>query len=99
MAVGAGWLVCALVSVVSVVIGHLLGGPDATTRAVLAAYGTMRFPALALLVASIVPNGRRAIPVVLAYVLTSAVVSAVYGVVMKALAGRSPSAHPAPAMA
>jgi BASS family bile acid:Na+ symporter len=80
----AGWLASLAVALMAVVIGHALGGPDRETRGVLAAFSSVRFPALALLLVSVIPQGRRLIPVVLAYVIASAVVVAAYGAVTAA---------------
>jgi BASS family bile acid:Na+ symporter len=76
-----GWLICAAVAAGAVVIGHLCGGPDPAERRVLAILSAMRFPGLALLIASVLPNGRTVIPVVLAYVLCSVVCLAIYGAI------------------
>jgi BASS family bile acid:Na+ symporter len=82
VAIGArAWLVAAAVALLSVTIGHLCGGGDRPQRRVLATFSAMRFPALALLIASILPRGRQMIPVVLAYVLCSFVFTAIYGAV------------------
>ena len=72
------WALCAAVALLSVTIGHLCGGADREERTVLATFSAMRFPALALLIASILPRGRQLIPVVLAYVLCSFVFTAIY---------------------
>lgn len=77
--VGArGWLVCAAIAMVAIVIGHLLGGPAPETRSVLALFSAVRFPGLALLFTQVLPRGERFVPVVLAYVIASAVLSGVY---------------------
>jgi BASS family bile acid:Na+ symporter len=81
-ALGAsGWLICAVVAATAVAVGHLCGGPDPLKRKVLVALSAVRFPGLALLIASVLPNGRQVIPVVLAYVLCSVVLLAIYGAV------------------
>jgi BASS family bile acid:Na+ symporter len=81
-AIGAqGWLICAAVAAGAVVVGHLCGGPDPSHRRVLATLSAVRFPGLALLVATVVPNGRTLIPVVLAYVLCSFASLAIYGAI------------------
>jgi BASS family bile acid:Na+ symporter len=68
---GRTWLTCAAVVLAEIVIGYLLGGPAVETRRVLASFSAMRFPALALLIASITPRAKELTPVILAYVLTS----------------------------
>jgi BASS family bile acid:Na+ symporter len=83
--VGVGavtWLACAAAAVGATVIGHLLGGREPGTRAVVAAASVMRFPALALALASVTRQGHRVLPVILAYVIASLVVLGVYGLVM-----------------
>jgi BASS family bile acid:Na+ symporter len=79
---GAGWLACALAALGAIVIGHALGGPEAGTRAVVAAASAMRFPALALVLATATRQGRRLIPVILAYVISALVLLGVYGLAM-----------------
>jgi predicted Na+-dependent transporter len=74
----SGWLACATVVIMALLIGHFAGGPDRETRAVLAEFSAIRFPALALLLATIVPAGTALIPVVLAYAICSALLVAVY---------------------
>jgi BASS family bile acid:Na+ symporter len=65
------WLTCVAVVLAEIVLGYLLGGPAQETRSVLASFSAMRFPALALLIASIAPRAKELTPVILAYVLTS----------------------------
>ena len=79
LGLGAGaWLCCAAVAAAAIAIGHLAGGPAGESRAVLASFSAIRFPALALLLASIVPRGTLLIPVVVAYLLCSLLLVAVY---------------------
>jgi BASS family bile acid:Na+ symporter len=100
MGVGiVGWLTSIAVAVMAVAVGHALGGPDRSTRAVLAAYSATRFPALALLLISMVPGGRRLLPTVLVYFLCSAVVVAGYGALLAARERRRHGPLPAPARA
>ena len=67
LAIGGGaWLTIAAVALLALVIGHLSGGHDREQRSVLAAFSVMRFPALALLIASILPRGRQLLPFILA---------------------------------
>ena len=47
-------------------------------RPALAAFSTLRFPGFALVILAAIPRGRELIPVVLAYVLTSTLLLAVY---------------------
>ena len=58
------------------------GRPDPGTRAVVAAASVMRFPALALALASVTRQAQRLIPVILVYVIAAFVVLAGYGLVM-----------------
>jgi bile acid:Na+ symporter, BASS family len=79
---GVGWLVAVAAAGGAVIIGHLLGGPDPGSRGVVAAAASMRFPALALVLAHAMPQGRRVIPVVLVYVIVAFVLMTVYGAVV-----------------
>jgi len=79
---GVGWLACALAALGAIVIGHLMGGSDPGTRGVVAAASVMRFPALALALASLTRQGRHLIPVVIAYVLVGFVLLTAYGLLM-----------------
>ena len=81
-----GFLACAGVALGAALIGHLLGGPDPGTRRAVVASSTMRFPGLALTLASVAPAQKKLVPVVIAYVLASAVVVTVYD---RLMAGRS----------
>jgi BASS family bile acid:Na+ symporter len=86
---GLRLLVLAAFSLLAVATGHLLGGPTEGTRRVLATFSGMRFPALALALASLSPVGQEVLPVVLAYLLFTALVLTVY-----ALLGRKlPAPH------
>ena len=62
----------------SVAAGHFLAGKGADTRMVLASFAAMRFPPLALLLAGLSQVKQQVLPVVLAYVVASALVLAVY---------------------
>ena len=77
-----GWLVAAAAALGAVIIGHLLGGPDPGTRGVVVAASAMRFPALALVLAAVMPRGHQVIPVIIVYVLLSFVIVMAYGAVM-----------------
>jgi BASS family bile acid:Na+ symporter len=80
--VGTGWLVAGAVAVGAVLIGHVLGGPDPGSRGVVAASASMRFPALALVLAHAMPHGQQLIPVVLVYVILAFLSMTVYGAVV-----------------
>ena len=83
MGLSAGaWFSCAAVAMAAIAIGHVAGGPAGETRAVLASFSAIRFPALALLLTSIVPRGALLIPVVVAYLICSALLVAVYRAAM-----------------
>ena len=79
---GVGWLVAFAVAAGAVIIGHLLGGPEPGSRGVVAAASAMRFPALALVLAHVMPQGQRVIPVVLVYVVAAVLATTIYGAVM-----------------
>jgi bile acid:Na+ symporter, BASS family len=79
---GVGWLVAAAVAVGAVVIGHVLGGPNRESRAVVAVASAMRFPALALVLAAALPRGHEVIPVILVYVLAAFVATTIYSAIM-----------------
>jgi BASS family bile acid:Na+ symporter len=80
---GQAWLLAAAVALLALAIGHLTGGADPGERSVLASFSVMRFPALALLIASILPRGRQLLPIVLAYTLCALVFTGIYGAVTK----------------
>jgi bile acid:Na+ symporter, BASS family len=82
-AVGAvGWIVAGVAALGAVIIGHLLGGPDPGTRGVVVAASAMRFPALALVLAAVMPRGHQVIPVIIVYVLLSFLILTAYGALM-----------------
>lgn len=72
------WLICLAIVVGEIALGHAFGSRDPPTRRMLVSFSAMRFPALALLLVSVAPRGRALIPVILAYVITSFVLVAVY---------------------
>jgi bile acid:Na+ symporter, BASS family len=74
----AGWFASGLAALGAVLIGHLFGGPHEETRGVVAVAAVMRFPALALVLAEALPQGKRVIPVVIVYVLAAFVAMTVY---------------------
>jgi bile acid:Na+ symporter, BASS family len=91
------WLVCVAIVLGEIAIGQLAGGPDPGTRRVLASFSAVRFPALALLLASLSPRGRAFIPIILAYILTSVVLVAIHDLVTtrmsRQLMPKEPSAN------
>jgi BASS family bile acid:Na+ symporter len=98
-ALGArAWLTCAAVALGAVAIGHLCGGRDAGQRRVLANFSTLRFPGLALLVASAAPLGKRVVPVVLAYVISGVVCLAIYDALTRGRKARVDRGVPAGAV-
>ena len=78
LALGTTWLLCLAIVAAEIAIGHFAGRKDPETRGMLVAFSAMRFPALALLIVAAAPRGREFIPVVLAYVLCSFVLVALY---------------------
>lgn len=97
--VGVGaraWLTSLLIAAVALGIGHALGGPTPVTRTVLAITSAIRFPALALLIVSLVPNGARFIPPILVFVISSGVLSAIYRAAMTRRQRTAPSGPHAP---
>jgi BASS family bile acid:Na+ symporter len=72
------WLACLVVAAGAVAAGHLLGGPRPATRSILAAASAMRFPALALLLASAAAQPARLTSVVLAYVICAVLAVSLY---------------------
>ncbi len=99
-ALGArAWITSAAIALWALAVGHLCGGPERSSRRGLALLSTMRFPGMALLIASITPLGRQVVPVVLSYVVASAVLMALYGVVTserRRPAGEAAPVVPAP---
>jgi BASS family bile acid:Na+ symporter len=83
-----GWIVAGVAALGAVIIGHLLGGPDPSTREVVVAASAMRFPALALVLAAAMPRGQQVLPVILVYVLLSLAIVTAYGAVMARRRGR-----------
>lgn len=92
LSIGAtGWLAGLLVASGSVLIGHLLGGPEPGSRATLAAASAMRFPALGLLLASVTAQPARLTAVVLAYVICAFVAVSLYELWLAVRRRRSPA--------
>jgi BASS family bile acid:Na+ symporter len=95
---GRGLLALMALAITAVLIGELLGGPEEGARPVLASFAAMRFPALAISLASLTAVGPALVPVVVAYLLVSAVILAVYSVATRTQASaphrRTPEVHP-----
>lgn len=89
----AAWLICAVTAACAILIGHLFGAGEREYRPTLAAFSVLRFPALAFLILAQIPEGKTLIPVVLAYLLTSALLLAIYAGVSTSRARRQ---RPAP---
>lgn len=89
---GATWLICAAIVIGEILLGHAFGSADKGTRGLLVAFSSMRFPALALLLASAAPRGKEFIPAILAYVLTSVILVGIYSAVTSHR--KTPSARP-----
>jgi len=87
---GTGWLACLLAAVGAATIGHVAGGSEPETRAVDAVAATLRFPALALTLSAAVPQGKRAMPAVAAYVVVALLVATASGLVMRRRGRRRP---------
>jgi BASS family bile acid:Na+ symporter len=79
----AGFAACAVVAAGAVAIGHLLGGPDRRTRAVVANASAMRFPILGLTLAAALPQSDKVVSVVVVYLLMAMVALLVYAVLMR----------------
>lgn len=80
-------LAFALFTVIAILAGHLLGGPEPSDRTSLAVACASRHIGLALLVAANAP-GEKTIALVVAYLLASAVVSIVYILLLKRMRKR-----------
>jgi BASS family bile acid:Na+ symporter len=81
--VEAGWRVVGAIAVTTVLalaVGHLLGGPDPTTRTATAICSAARNAGLALLVAALNAAPPPVIATVVAYVIVSALVAVPYAV-------------------
>jgi BASS family bile acid:Na+ symporter len=71
-------VVAAIVSLLAVAIGHVLGAPDGETRTAVAVSSALRNPGLALLVASSNHAPREVTSTILAYLLCAAIVVTLY---------------------
>lgn len=78
---GSGAIVAfAVVSLVALVAGHLLGGPDPADRTVLAIAAPMRHPGVALVIArATFPDDQLAPAAILLFLLVGAIVTSAYG--------------------
>lgn len=78
--VGSGLLACLVgFSVVGLVVGHLLGGPDADNRTALALATASRHPAIAIAIASInFPGEQAVIAVVIYHIIIGSIVAIPY---------------------
>jgi BASS family bile acid:Na+ symporter len=86
-------LILALIALVGTAAGHLLGGPDAWHRKVLALSTSARHPAVAITVAtSAYPEGKLALGAVLLYVLVVTLVTVPYVVWSKGRGSQVPAA-------
>jgi len=88
----AGWrplLALAGLTVVALLVGHVLGGPDPDDRTALAVCCATRHVGIAILAASVVP-GPRVATLVLAYLLASAMVAIPYVQWRRRTAAREP---------
>jgi BASS family bile acid:Na+ symporter len=78
-----GFGACALVAAAALLIGHLFGGPDLRSRAVVANASVMRFPILGLTLAAALPQSERVVAVVVVYLLMAMLALLVYVVVLR----------------
>jgi BASS family bile acid:Na+ symporter len=74
---GLGLLTLAVLLIIALAIGHLLGGPDEGDRSILAIACATRHLGIAILVAAALPGPRTAV-LIAAYIVTAAVVSIPY---------------------
>jgi BASS family bile acid:Na+ symporter len=82
----------ALFTVAGLAVGHLLGGPDPSDRTVLALSTASRHPGIALaLVHMAAPDAKAALPLLLLYLLVSAIVGAPYVAWRKTVGVKLPS--------
>ncbi|KQW78784.1 hypothetical protein ASC65_15845 [Brevundimonas sp. Root1279] len=92
--IGNGTLLAmAVVTVICIAAGHMLGGPERLNRATLAVAASVRHPGIAIALAGANFVGKEVQAAVLLYLLVGLVVGALYGVWLK----RSAPAHGAPA--
>ena len=65
------FLLIVVMTLASLAVGHVLGGPDPNDRTTLAVACATRFPALGLLIASLNFPNAKPLPIVVAYLLTA----------------------------
>jgi bile acid:Na+ symporter, BASS family len=74
----SGFAIIVAMSLAALAIGHALGGPDPDDRTALAVACSSRFPALALLVASLNFPNAKPLPLVAAYLIASSLAAIPY---------------------
>jgi BASS family bile acid:Na+ symporter len=74
----SGFAIIVAMTLAALAIGHALGGPDPNDRTALAVTCSSRFPALALLVASLNFPNSKPLPVVVAYLICSGLAAIPY---------------------
>jgi BASS family bile acid:Na+ symporter len=87
--IGAGGLLATLAAaILAIIVGHTLGGPTPRTRVVLASFCAVKFPMIAIVIATATQMGKRVLPVIMAYLLISLLAVVVYGLILKAVGPR-----------
>jgi BASS family bile acid:Na+ symporter len=94
---GAGLFATAAAAVLAIAIGHALGGASPRSRMFLASFCAIRFPAMAIVIATATPLGKRVLPVIVAYVLASSVSLVIYGALRRAVSPAAATPRTAPA--
>lgn len=92
LVIGAGWsaiLAIVILTLLALALGHLLGGPAASTRTVLASLSAGRNPGLALIVAAFNGAAPGVIATILAYLFVSALTAIPYLAWRRRLAAKS----------
>jgi BASS family bile acid:Na+ symporter len=100
--VGDGTLLAiTAVVVTAIVTGHFIGGPDPHDRVALGIFSAMRHPGVALSIATInFPENRTVTGAILLFVLTAAVLTSIYGILMVGkLSSSSTGQRPTPTTA
>jgi BASS family bile acid:Na+ symporter len=94
---GGGLFAMAAAAILAIIVGHVLGGPAPRTRMFLASFCAIKFPAMAIVIATTTPLGKRVLPVIVAYVFVSSAALVVYGALRRAAkpAAATPRAAPA----
>jgi BASS family bile acid:Na+ symporter len=95
--IGAGGLLATgAAAILAIIVGHTMGGPTARTRMVLASFCAVKFPLIAIVIATVSQMGKRVLPVIMAYLLISVLAVVVYGLILKAVGPRgAATARPA----